>query len=637
MTSPDLAKGYVERINAPQKEFVMLPAGGHFAVFTHPEALLKEINSRTVSVAAAAIVYSTHPLSRNSDQQKATSMLQENRALTARLALALLLAFATPTIAGQTPQRPAAQLVSELNGLLSPRFPTDGPGAAVVVVKDGRVIFRKGYGMANLELKTPMQPDMVFEIGSITKQFTSTAILMLVEQGKLSLDDDLHKYLPDYPDKGAKISIENLLTHTSGIKSYTDDLKWQGTWRQDLTVQQIIDITKDDPLEFPPGSKWKYDNTGYILLGAIIEKVTGLSYADYVRKNIFEPLGMKHSYYGSNSAVIPGRASGYSRNGGNWVHATYLSMSQPYAAGALMSSVDDLAIWDAAVSAGKLLSKASWDHAFTPYKLIDGDDTHYGFGWSIEAYDGHSIVRHNGGIFGYVSEVARLPDDHVYVAMLTNSDAHDFDTGFLATELAAVAIGDPYREPVKVKLDPKEFDAFAGVYRNSDQTLGTVTREGDRFFAQRAGRPRLEMFAYSDHEFFLKDSFVRFAFEKDASGNVAALVIRRPNGARDRATRTNEPLPSAPVEIEVPSDLLRRYVGDYQLAPGFVLTVTLEGEQLMSQATGQQKVAIFPTSENEFFLKVVNAQISFTTDASGNVEKLVLHQGGRDMPGPKVK
>jgi CubicO group peptidase (beta-lactamase class C family) len=564
-------------------------------------------------------------------------MLQENRALTTCIALGLLLAFAIPAIAGQTAQRPAAQLVSELDRLLSARFPIDGPGAAVVVVKEGRVIFRKGYGMANLELKTPMQPDMVFEIGSLTKQFTSTAILMLVDQGKVSLDEDLHKYLPDYPDKGAKITIENLLTHTSGIKSYTSDLKWRSMWRQDMTVQQIIDITKDDPLEFPPGTKWKYDNTGYILLGAIIEKVSGLSYADYVRRNIFEPLGMKHSYYGSNSAVIPGRASGYSRDAGNWSNATYLSMTQPYAAGSLMSSVDDLAIWDAAVSAGKLLSKASWDRAFTPYKLANGDDTHYGYGWSIDAYDGHPMVRHNGGIFGYVSEAVRLPDDHVYVAMLTNSDGHDFDTGFLATELAAATIGDPYREPVKAKLDPKEFDGYTGVYRNSDQTLGTVKREGDRLFAQRAGLPRLEMFAYSDHEFFFKDSFVRLAFERDGSGNVTALVITRSNGAKERATRTNEPLPSTPVEIQVPLDLLRRYVGDYQLAPGFVLTVTLEGQQLMSQATGQQKVQIFPTSESEFFLKVVNAQISFVTDASGNVEKLVLHQGGRDIPGPKVK
>jgi D-alanyl-D-alanine carboxypeptidase len=468
-------------------------------------------------------------------------MLRENRALDGRLALILLIALATPVIGDPTPQRPAASLVSQLDGVLSPRFPADGPGAAVIVVKDGRVIFRKGYGMGNLELKAPMQPDMVFEIGSVTKQFTSTAILILADQGKLSLDDDLHKYLPDYPDKGAKISIVNLLTHTSGIKSYTSDLKWRGMWRQDLSVQQIIEITKDDPLEFPPGTRWKYDNTGYILLGAIIEKVSGLSYADYIRKNIFEPLGMKHSYYGSNSAVIPWRASGYSRDGDNWVNATYLSMSQPYAAGSLMSSVDDLAIWDAAVSAGKLLSKVSWNRAFTPYKLANGNDTHYAYGWSIDAYDGHSIIRHNGGIFGYISEVVRLPNEHVYVAMLTNSDGHDFDTGFIATELAAAVIGDPYREPAKVTLDPQELDAYAGTYQNSDQSLSTVKREGDQFFLERTGRPRLRLFASSDHEFFLKDSFMRLAFEKDASGKVVALVIRRSNGAAERATRSNEP------------------------------------------------------------------------------------------------
>jgi hypothetical protein len=346
---------------------------------------------------------------------------------------------------------------------------------------------------------------------------------------------------------------------------------------------------------------------------------------------------MKHSYYGSNTAVIPGRASGYSRDGNNWVNATYLSMSQPYAAGSLMSSVDDLAIWDAAVSAGKLLSKASWDRAFTPYKLANGNDTHYAYGWSIDAYDGRPVIRHNGGIFGYISEAVRLPNDHVYVAMLTNSDGHDFDTGFLATELAAAAIGDPYREPVKAKLDPKQFDAYAGTYRNPGQTLFTVTREADRFFVQRAPGPKLEMFPYSDHEFFLKDSFSRFDFEKDASGNVATLVMQRPNGANGRATRTNEPSPPTPVEIKVSPDLLRRYAGDYQLAPNFVLTVTLEGDQLMTQATGQQKFPIFPSSETEFFLKAINAQISFSTDSAGTVEKLVLHQGGRDIPAPKVK
>ena len=252
-----------------------------------------------------------------------------------------------------------ADLTADFDRLLAAKFPSNAPGATAIVVKDGAVVFRKAYGLANVELGVPMRPEMVFEIGSVTKQFTSTAILMLVDQGRVALDADIHKYLPEYPDKGVTITVEHLLTHTSGIKSYTNDPKWLTMWRQDLTVPQIIDLTKDVPLEFQPGTKWNYDNTGYVMLGAIIEKISGLSYADFVRQHIFEPLGMAHTSYGSLTAVIPNRAYGYVREANGWANAPYLSLTQPHAAGALMSTIDDLALWDAAVSSGKLIPDAT--------------------------------------------------------------------------------------------------------------------------------------------------------------------------------------------------------------------------------------------------------------------------------------
>jgi CubicO group peptidase (beta-lactamase class C family) len=257
-------------------------------------------------------------------------------------------------------QTPSTDLSQRLNQMLSRTFASDGPGATVIVVKDGNIVFRHGYGLANLETKTAMRPEMVFELGSVTKQFTSTAILMLAEEGKLSLADNIKKFFPDYPDKGAQITVEHLLTHTSGIKSYTDDPKWLSLWREDLTPQQVIDITKDAPLDFAPGTKWSYNNTAYTMLGAIIEKTSGLSYSDFIRQHIFEPLGMSHSLYGSFTRIIPNRAAGYTRVENGWENAPYLSMMQPYSAGALMSNVDDLALWDAAVSSGKLLSKLSF-------------------------------------------------------------------------------------------------------------------------------------------------------------------------------------------------------------------------------------------------------------------------------------
>ena len=317
-----------------------------------------------------------------------------------RSALALLLALALAPAALAKKPRQSVNLEAEIDAIMMAAFPADKPGAAVAVVKDGSVVYRKGFGLANLELKTPMQPEMVFEIGSVTKQFTSTAILMLVEQGRLALDDDIKKFFPDYPDKGAKITVEHLLTHTSGIKSYTGSPKWLPLWRKDMTPQEIVDLTKDDPLEFQPGSQWSYNNTGYVMLGAIVEKLSGGSYADFLAKNVFEPAGMKTALYGSHETLIPNRAYGYARQGDSFKNAPYLSLTQPYAAGSLMMSVDDLVAWEAAVSSGKLISKASWERAFAPYKLSTGEVTSYGYGWGVDAYEGRAMVRHNGGIPG---------------------------------------------------------------------------------------------------------------------------------------------------------------------------------------------------------------------------------------------
>jgi D-alanyl-D-alanine carboxypeptidase len=559
---------------------------------------------------------------------------RQNRILSVLLP-ALLLCAAAPAAARAQSAPAPTDVTAELDAMLAKTFPPDRPGASAIVVKDGKVLYRKAFGLANLELKVPMQPDNVFEIGSVTKQFTSTAVLMLVEQGKLGLGDDVRKYLADFPDKGATITVEHLLTHTSGIPSYTGSAKWMPLWRKEMTPAEIIALTKDDPLEFAPGSRFAYNNTGYVMLGAIIEKVSGVSYAEFVAKHIFEPLGMRHSYYGSAAAVIPNRASGYSPRGGTYRNAEYLSMSQPYAAGSLMSTVDDLAIWDAAVSSGKLLTKASWDRAFAGYKLTSGESTGYGYGWQTDSYEGHAIIRHNGGIFGYVSEVARLPKDGVFVALLTNSDGPAVDTGFIATVLAAAAIGKPYREPVAVAVDAKTLDAYTGVYRIDEKTERAVTRSGDKLVLQRTGRPKVEVLAASPTEFFLPNSFVRFTFETDASGRATRMVMKTSAGAPEVATRTDKPVAAEPVAIAVDPAVLATYAGEYELAPGFVLTVTAEGGQLFAQATGQPRFELFAKSETEFFLKVVDAQVVFVKGASGKAESLVLHQGGRQVPGKR--
>jgi CubicO group peptidase (beta-lactamase class C family) len=289
---------------------------------------------------------------------------------------------------------------------------------------------------------------MIFRLGSITKQFTAVAILMLAEQGKLSVSDEITKYLPDYPTRDHKITIEHLLTHTSGIKSYTSIPEWRPMWRKDVTLKEMIDLFKDKPMDFAPGERWSYNNSGYVLLGAIIEKVSGQSYKDFIEKNIFAPLGMKHSFYDDTERIVPRRVSGYSKGKDGFANAEYLSMSWPYAAGSLMSRVDDLAIWDAALYTEKLIKQQSIKRAWTPYTLKDGKPTKYGYGWGISSIGGHRAITHSGGIHGFSTVGLRLPDDRVYVAILTN---RQLGLGDLGQKVAAIAVGASLDEPAANK------------------------------------------------------------------------------------------------------------------------------------------------------------------------------------------
>ena len=309
----------------------------------------------------------------------------------------MLLTAGLAQAAVPTPMTPTAAIDTLLKG----SFPSDRPGAAVIVVKDGQTFFRKAYGMADLELGVPLQPDMVFRLGSITKQFTAAAILMLAEEGKLSLQDPIEKHLVGYPTQGHVITVEHLLTHTSGIQSYTDMPGWMTSRIQGpMTVTELVDGFKKEPMQFAPGERWAYNNSGYVLLGAIVEKASGKTYEAFVRERIFQPLGMTASYYDRTEPIIPKRAPGYTREGDQPRNARYLSMTQPYAAGSLASTVDDLARWDGSLYTETLLKKASLERAWAPYVLKDGKPTGYGYGWGVSKLRGRRAISHGGGSSG---------------------------------------------------------------------------------------------------------------------------------------------------------------------------------------------------------------------------------------------
>lgn len=398
----------------------------------------------------------------------------------------------------------------------------------VLVARDGNVVLDKAYGMANLELDVPNTPDTKFRLGSITKQFTAASILLLEERGKLKIDDRVKTYLPDAPASWDRITVRNLLTHTSGIPNFTSLSDYNTIKLTSRSAAAAVAAVRDRPLDFGPGEQYSYSNTGYVALGDIIEKVSGQSYEAFLQENIFTPVGMKDSGYDSNTAVIKHRASGYNRlPNGRYVNSGYINMTIPHAAGALYSTTRDLLKWEQALFAGKVVTKASLERMTTPFK------NDYAFGLVSSTNKGRRVIAHDGGIDGFNTSMVYYPETKTVVVALSN-----------------------------------------------------------------------------------------------VAGNVPGAITGALGGVMHGDTVT---LTSERKAITVPPATLAKYVGAYQLAPAIVMTISLDGEQLSGQLTGQGKLPIFPESETMFFLKVVDAQIEFAPDASF----LVLHQNGRDQKAPR--
>jgi CubicO group peptidase (beta-lactamase class C family) len=489
-----------------------------------------------------------------------------------------------------------------------------------------------------MELGVPVDPGMVFEIGSVTKQITAAAILLLVEQGKIRLEEDFRTYLTDYPANGQTITVEHLLTHTSGIPSYTGMQEWAVRMREDFSLDQLIGLFKDKPLEFNPGESWAYNNSAYVLLGAVIEKVSGKSYERFVEEEIFAKLGMKDSRYAHPEELVPRRASGYGRGPEEgFKNAQYISMSHPFSAGALLSTVDDLAVWDRALYGESLLKKASIERMFTPVNLKSGQNTQYAYGWGVSTWEGKRLMEHSGGIPGFAAYVARVPEERMFVAILSNDEAADPDPGSLALRIVSYALGKPQEARASVALDAKTLDEYLGVYRFDGAITRTVTREGSTLFSQRSGGEKAELLALGQDRFLFKESNGRLDFQRDAQGRVTGAVFAPRAGLSATGVRTEEKPPAERQAVKVDPAIYDAYVGDYELSPNFSIKVTRQGDSLFGQATGQPAFEMFPESETRFFLKVVDAQVTFEKGADGKVTGLVLHQGGRDVPGRRVR
>jgi CubicO group peptidase (beta-lactamase class C family) len=392
---------------------------------------------------------------------------------------------------------------------------------SVLIAKNGQILYSNGFGMANIELGVPNTPKTKFRLGSITKQFTAMLIMQLQERGILSVKDPLSKYISDYPD-GEKITIHHLLTHTSGVPSFTDFPDYTKIMVQPLVPEEIIALFKKKPLEFEPGTKYKYSNSGYVLLGYILEKITDKPYDLLLKENIFDPLGMGRSGYDWNRDILENRASGYSIDKGELVNDSYIDMHIPHAAGALYSTVEDLYIWDRALYTDKLLSRESLDKMFTPFL------NNYAYGWSVSELSGRKLISHSGGINGFVTYIARFPEEDACIIVLCNLTASR--TGQIFRDLAAILFGEQYELPKEKKVaqvDPALFDAYTGTYELEDGRSIRVYKEGDRIFAEFEGQGTAELFPESETRFFIKEADIGISFVRNETGSVHRLIIHQ--------------------------------------------------------------------------------------------------------------
>ncbi len=442
------------------------------------------------------------------------------------LATALLLQLPAATGFSALAATEAEQAIAaRIDAMAAPYYKADGPGAVLLVIKDGRTVLRKAYGMADVRKGVPLQASTPMRAGSMTKQFTAAAILLLADEGKLSLSDPVTRFLPAYPMHGKQITIEHLLTHTSGIVSYTDK---GALSNREKSTQQMIEMFKDDPLQFEPGTRYAYGNSGYFLLGAIIEKVSGQPYAQFIDQRIATPLGMTQTRIDGEGVTATARALGHTpAMWGGYGPVADISMSQAYAAGALVTSVDDMAKWDAAMSRGGLLKAATLARALTPFVLADGRSTNYGYGWETGKVRGADAFAHGGDINGYSAYSLRLPGQQVFVVLLTNADsgAGLVRPAVVAKKAAALAIGNPYPDQRAVALDAATLDAYAGVYQLSERTTRTIRRNADHLQVLRAGRQTLAIYPIGGDRFFARDALTIYRFERNASGAIVQLVL----------------------------------------------------------------------------------------------------------------
>jgi CubicO group peptidase (beta-lactamase class C family) len=524
-----------------------------------------------------------------------------------------------------------------VDSVMNANYPSDKPGAVLLIAKKGEPVYRKAYGLANLELNVPNRPEYVFSIASMSKQFTAVCVLKLAQEGKLNLQDDIKKYLPQYNTHGRHITIENLLTHTSGINVNKGKLMLY------QSPEEMLNFFMNDSLLFEPGTDWAYSNTGYLVAGLIVEKVSGLSLGEYLQQNIFDPLGLSHTYVGTQDSVIANAVNGYQYLGNNIYKLPYFSWTWYYGAGGIVSNVDDLLKWDNALYTEKVIKKEWFEKAWKPFVLRNGQTTNYGFGWTSNNFHGIRFIEHSGGLDGFNSEGIRIPSERLYIVILSNNGSVFPD--HLARFIALRVIGQTLIEQSTTYIDTKTLTEYTGVYAipvpdsSASQKFQYITVKNDSLFSQSPGDFNYNLIYVSKDLFVSQYKHEYHHFQRNEKNEVVSVELYNEPiqlGPRHLNTKTTLSLPKEKQAVIIDVKKLVLLKGKYDFGGGQIVFVTVENNKLYLTRPTEGKDEIFAENDTTFFSKTIDWTWKFIKE-NDKVSGMIVIAGGSRYESKKIE
>jgi CubicO group peptidase (beta-lactamase class C family) len=540
--------------------------------------------------------------------------------------------------------------IAVIDSIINAAYKPDEPGAAVLLAQNGKILLRKGYGMANMELHVPVSPNHVFAIASMTKYFTAVSILLLQEQGKLNIKNDIRKFIPLYNTHGRSITLENLMTHTSGIVNDRESPSYWAKLKLETSRYAGNQFAEEQLLLFEPGTDFSYSNPSFRLLAFVIEKVSGKSYNEFIQQHIFDKLGMKQTYPGT-SASVSMKTSSYAYNQPRRTYERY--EDGPYVqfgavgAGSFFSTVDDLYLWHMGLKEGKIISVTSLKKAWTSYILANGSDAHYGYGRSINTISGHLLVGHSGGLNGYQSYEWQLPDDDIYFVILSNQGRDIPIPTLLANKIGSFIL-DTDQLPNFQMPDSIELTKVKGIYESladgsrlqKNMSVAPfywkIWPEQGKLYVKRTGASKIELLPFNDSTWYTKTNpFNRWTFRKDKSGNVTGVKTYGSFiqiGPERFGKKISSVISSLPPSLQIDSTDLVKYNGIFQHESGIrVKLITRENKLVLTDEEGIEVKELSFAGNDVFFDPISEILYKFMSDKKGEITGLKFFDTRGDM------